>query len=754
MRIDYPRAGRTRWTRFLPSWRQVLALGAAGFGLALATFGVAYAAIDVPDPNPDIAKQATIVYYDDGRTELGRFAELNRVPVTIDQVPEHLRYAVLSAEDRSFYDNRGISPRGLARALVNNARGGSRQGGSTITQQYVKNGYLTSERTLERKGKEFVVALKVDSELDKDEILENYLNVIFWGRGAYGVQAASTAYFGKPAERLTVSESAFLAGIIQSPSRYEPSTDAGREGAERRWSYVLDGMVEQGWLSADERARQTFPQMRKKSAQQRLAGPKGYLLDAVRRELLDRGFDEAEIEAGGLRVRSTFSKKAQDAAERAVREEFPKRNSKRVEVGLASVRPGDGAVVAMYGGADFLQDQVSTASQERTLLGSTVKPFTLAAALAEGRSLQSRYAGNSPYELPGGDKPVNNEFDMDYGETIDLYRAVEESVNTAFVDLTADIGPRNLRRTMAAAGLDVDNGSFPEPNVRDTLGTGATHPLDVAAAYATLAAGGVRVDPYVVAEVTGANGGSQYKAKPKQQDRVFGPESEGISADISEALVGVAERGTGAAARALDRPAAVKTGTHGEPDPDKPEVGRTLSGWFSGYTPQLATSVAYRREGKTIKARSLDGVGFTDGNYETNAQRHPFFGAGFPAATWTAYMRGALDGERVLQFPEAPRLGEIRNPVPSAPPTSAAPPTTAPPTSAPPTSGPASTPPTSAPPTSAPPTSGPPTSTPPTTPTEHPPTPKPSTSEPPDPSDAGEPPASGEPSGAPPLVPG
>jgi membrane peptidoglycan carboxypeptidase len=241
VRIDYPRASRDRWTRFLPSWRQLLALGTAGAALVLVAFGIAYAAIDVPDPNPDISKAATIVYYDDGKTELGRYAELNRVPVTIEQVPVHLRQAVLSAEDRSFYDNRGVSPRGIVRAFVNNVRGGSKQGGSTITQQYVKNGYLTQERTLERKGKEFVVALKVDSELSKDEILANYLNAIFWGRGSYGVQAASTAYFGKPVEKLTVSESAFLAGIIQSPSRYEPTT--GREGAERRWNYVLDGMV-------------------------------------------------------------------------------------------------------------------------------------------------------------------------------------------------------------------------------------------------------------------------------------------------------------------------------------------------------------------------------------------------------------------------------------------------------------------------------------------------------------------------------
>jgi membrane peptidoglycan carboxypeptidase len=449
VRIDYPRYGRSGWTRFVPSWRQVLAAAAAAFGLVFLTFGVAYARTSVPDANADVSKAATIVYYDNGTRELGRFAEFNRVPVRLAAVPDHARKAVLAAEDRSFYENRGISPKGFARAVVNNVRGGSRQGGSTITQQFVKNTYLTPETTIKRKAKEFFIALKVDSELTKDQVLENYLNTIYWGRGAYGIEAASQAYFGKRASALTPSEGAYLAGIIQSPSRYE--LEKNRDGAQRRWAYVLDGMVSEGWLSAAERAQAVFPTVKPKSTRQRLGGPTGYLLDEVREELRRRGFDDDEIEAGGLRVRTTFNYDAQVAAVEAVAKNFPAQNNKRVHVGLTAVRPGDGA-----GRRDVRRPRLrhpgrNDATDATMPIGSTYKPFTLVAALQKERSLRSRYQGNSPLRLEG-DKPVRNEFNEDYGDRIDLYTALEKSVNTAFVDLTRDIGPAHVMRTGQAAG--------------------------------------------------------------------------------------------------------------------------------------------------------------------------------------------------------------------------------------------------------------------------------------------------------------
>jgi len=570
----------------------MLGLLTSMFLLMLLAVGVAYAAIAVPNLNPDISKSASIIYWSDGKTELGRFAEQNRVPVELSEVPEHVRNAVLAAEDRTFYENQGVSPKGIARAFLNNVRGGGQQGGSTITQQYVKNAYLTQERTLSRKGKEFVVALKVNRQQSKNEILEGYLNTIYWGRGAYGIEAASREYFGKSASKLTRSEGAYLAGIIQAPSRFELAKN--KAGAERRWTYVLDGMLSQGWLTPEQRAQQRFPAVRKRPTQQRMGGPNGYLLDAVRQELGRQGLDDDEIEAGGLRVHTTFDRKAQAAAVKAVATQFPKKNAARVQVGLASVRPGDGAVVALYGGKDFLADQISAASEDRILLGSTVKPFTLAAGLREGRSLRSRYQGNSPIELPGGDKPVRNEFNNDYGERIDLYKAVEESVNTAFVDLTLDIGASKVKEVIEDAGLDKGSGTIGlNPDARVTLGTASSNPLAVANAFGTLAAGGVRVDPYVIVRVELANGGIRYEAKPKKRADVFGDKSRDIAADVSEALVGVVERGTGRAARELERPVTGKTGTAAETGPTRSPPGSPATPHSS--RPASPTSAAARR---------------------------------------------------------------------------------------------------------------------------------------------------------------
>jgi membrane peptidoglycan carboxypeptidase len=472
-------------------------------------------------------------------------------------VPEHVRNAVLAAEDRTFYENRGISPRGIARAFVNNVRGGGQQGGSTITQQYVKNTYLQPDRTLQRKTKEFFIALKVDSELSKDEILEGYLNTIYWGRGAYGIEAAAKAYFSTNARSLTPSQGAFLAGIIQAPSRFELTKN--RAGAERRWAYVLDGMVEKGWLSANERADLIFPDVAPKSVKQRLGGPTGYLLNEVKNELIRLGFDEDEVDAGGLRITSTFNFQAQRAARDAVRDEFPKQNNARVHVGLASVRPGDGAVLAMWGGRDYVRQSFNDATQAGLPIGSTYKPFTLVAALQNGKSMRSRYRGNSPLELDG-DKPVRNEFNEDYGDRIDLYKALEESVNTAFVDLTMDVGPDKVKRAGEAAGLDRNVRGL-NADARVTLGSADTSPLVLANAYATIAARGVRAEPYMVKQVVGPNGGTRHTARPKTLPNAFGDNSEDITSDVVDAMRKVIEDGTGRRARELDRPAAGKTGT-------------------------------------------------------------------------------------------------------------------------------------------------------------------------------------------------
>ena len=672
MRVDYPRQDYDGLRRWIPSFKQLVALAGVGFLTMVALIGVGYAATDIPQPNELISAQTTIIYYDNGKTEIGRFGEQNRIIVPLDQVPDHVQKAVLAAEDRSFYENRGISPTGIVRAFWNNLRGGSTQGGSTITQQYAKNAYLSQERTYTRKLKEFFIAVKLDRRDDKDKILADYLNTIYFGRGAYGIETAAQTYFDKSAKDLTVEEGAVLASVIRSPANYDPEEDADR--LESRFNYVLDGMVAKGWLPEAERAGLQVPPLA--DPRKAKGGPNYYLMDAVRRELKALGFSDQDIDLGGLRVTTTFDRKAQRSAVRAVRQERPRENARNVHIGLSAVQPGTGAVVAMYGGSEA--GQLNEATQARVQPGSSFKPFALAAALDDGVGLRSRFNGNSPQELPGTVKEVNNEFDRDYGSSVDLVTATEQSINTAYVDLTLEIGPRQVLDAAVAAGIPEDTPGL-EANAVIPLGTASVRNIDMATAYATFAAQGEAAPWYVVQEVKGANGGTRYENKPKPT-RVFGKD---VMADATYALEQVVQSGTGAEARALDRPAAGKTGTAAlRPD-------TTTSAWFVGFTPQLSAAVSfYKGTGKA----DLDGVGGLS----------TFFGGEYPARIWTAFMQGAMQGMEVEDFPEPEFVGETVNPPPPPPPTptetptptpTETPTTVAPPTAPPASPGPPSTPP-------------------------------------------------------------
>ncbi|EKA61922.1 peptidoglycan glycosyltransferase [Janibacter hoylei PVAS-1] len=317
------------------------ALVALGIGAVVA----AYLLIDIPKPNDHAVSQASVIYYSDGKTEMDRIAKVNREAVELDRVPEHVQHAFLAAEDRSFYENRGISPKGIFRAVSGALAGEDRGGGSTITQQYVKNYFLTQDQTLERKGREILLSVKIDGELSKDEILTNYLNTIYFGRGADGIQTASKAYFNKDVEDLTPSEGALLASVIRGPSLYDPALgEEQTELATSRWNYVLDGMVDQGWMTASERAEQKFPKTKAPKRSQAKSDDIGFITEEVRSELRNRlELSDADIDRGGFKIVTTIDKDAQAAAVKAVKEHRPTgRRTADLHIGLASVQPGDG----------------------------------------------------------------------------------------------------------------------------------------------------------------------------------------------------------------------------------------------------------------------------------------------------------------------------------------------------------------------------------------------------------------------------
>ncbi len=638
-----------------PWWRRSLrwALGiAAGLVVAgLAAFALLWFTISLPAPNDFATSESTIVYYAGGNNEIGRFSTENRVSVPLEEVPEHVQQAVLSAEDRTFYDNRGISIPGIIRAAWNNVTTGSTQGGSTITQQYVKNYYLTLDQTYWRKIEEIILALKIDATLSKDQILEDYLNTVYFGRGAYGIQTGGQAWFRTDVQDLSVSQGATLAALLQSPTNYDPRKGEEAEQAlSNRFDYVIDGMVDQGWLSEQEAAGQSLPEISKPPSGNALGGTNGYLLATVRDELVDLGFSEEEIDSGGLRVVSTFDRKAQRAVREAVKAEFPTIDAEDVRVGIAAVEPGTGALRAMYGGEDYIERSINNATQSFIPGASTFKAFALGAGLEEGTSLQSRFQGNSPYVIEGDTNPatntIANEGERSYGELVDMRYATAQSINTAFVDLTATVGSQDVMDVAMRAGIP---DTYPDgssngllPNVRITLGTAAVSPLQMAEAYSTIAAQGIHADPYTVVSVADRTGTSVYKHEESVERRL----EADVTADITSALQSVVTEGTGAVAQAVGRPTAGKTGTAG------PE-GITQSSWFVGYTPQLATAVGYFR-GEGTATDDLDGAGGLS----------TFFGGAYPARTWTTFMIGALDGEPVQQFPPAANIGTVLSPPP------------------------------------------------------------------------------------------
>jgi len=345
-----------KWLR-----RILIAIGALtmlGLISATAVVVIGYTTTTRPDANADFNTATSFVYYNDGKSELGNFAIQNRVPLTFDKMPETMKQAAVAAENRTFWTDKGISIRGMIRAAWTIARGVDVQGGSTITQQYIKILYLNSDRTFTRKFRELFLAYKINKEMSKEEILAGYLNTIYYGHGAYGVQAASQEYFNVNAKKLTVPQAAFLATVVNNPSMYDPSEDENRSRILSRYRYVLHSMAEMGNITPVEEAAftQKLPKFPKTPANQRYGGPKGFLMKMVERELGAAGFDSSQISGGGLKITTTFDEDAQQAAVKSA-QKFTKqsaraagRKASKLHAALASVDVNSGVQGLRRGG--------------------------------------------------------------------------------------------------------------------------------------------------------------------------------------------------------------------------------------------------------------------------------------------------------------------------------------------------------------------------------------------------------------------
>ena len=614
-------------------FRTTIFLGGFGFVAGSTLFAIAWFTVSIPDPNAYVNSQATVIQYANGN-EIGRIGTQNRQILPIAKIPLDMRNAVLAAEDRNFYSNQAFSVTGIARALLNNVRSGdlNAQGGSTITQQYAKTAFLTSSRTLERKVRELVIAMKLENALTKDQIFENYLNTIYFGRGSYGVQTASQQYFNRNVNQLNLSQTAVIASILRSPGYYDPSlSENNLVRLQNRFQYVIDGMLEQGWITQKQADEAKFPTVTPRVTSGSLSGPKGHVISQVQRDLGRLGFTEEQLLEGGLVIRTTLVQRAQQSAVDAVTRLYPKSAPDNLRIGLIAIRPGTGEIIAMYGGRDYLERQLNDATQSIALAGSTFKPFALIAGLEAGIPLTSMWNGDSPQIFDDLGKPytVSNYGNNGWGQ-VDLLTATQSSINTVFVPLGMKAGMDKVVDAARRSGIPESVEMIATPSV--VLGVASPRVIDVTNAYATFAAQGVYAKPFLVTSVTGPNKGVLYEATPQTQ-QVFAPE---IMADLTYSLKSVVNGGTGSAALALGRPAAGKTGTSQS----------NASAWFSGYTPQLAASVAFFRDSAS---ESLNGIGGLTS----------VTGGTFPARIWTQFMRGALRGEPVMTFPAPANVGGL-----------------------------------------------------------------------------------------------
>ncbi|MDO8143779.1 MULTISPECIES: transglycosylase domain-containing protein [unclassified Isoptericola] len=640
---NYPRRGLGPVQRWLPSWRIVVGCVLGFVALGAGVFFAAWTSTAIPKNLDDVDHQATTVYYANGK-EIGTFSSVKREIVAYEDLPKHVGDAVVASENESFWEDAGVDFFGMARAAFTNLTTGSRQGGSTLTQQYVERYYLGQTSDIAGKAREAIIAMKIAQNQPKELVLDRYLNTIYFGRGAYGVQAAAQAYFDKDAKDLTYSESAMLSGIIPAPVRYDPSENP--DIAKARWERSLNRMAEQGYITQAEADSAQFPEfVEKDTSSNSLGGQKGYIMNAVKKELLATGeFTEEDLESRGLQIHTTIKPKLQRTAAKIVKD-LPEDANKNIRASLVSIDPETGAIVTLYGGADYLKQSLNTATQDRVQAGSTFKPFTLIGALEDGVQLTDRFDGNTPKTFEGvGENEegytVNNFGEESYGE-VDLVEATTHSINTAYVELNVENGPKRTVDVAHRLGIREDEDDPIAPYASNVLGTHSVYPIDMAEAYATIAGGGYHVEPYIVDRVEHMDGTQRY-ARETTAEKRFEPD---VINAATYAMTQVVEKGSGRAALELTgpdgqrRPVAGKTGT----------ANNNETAWFTGFTPQLATVVNLRQY-KTVDVEQ--GIMKDKAPIEAFGPYSEITGSTWPAAAWTEFMQVALEGKEIAEFPE------------------------------------------------------------------------------------------------------
>ncbi|MFE4974236.1 transglycosylase domain-containing protein [Kitasatospora sp. NPDC056651] len=644
LRIDYPRGGRRGVRRWLPSWRQLLLLGGAGTAVLTGLLAWFFVTTKVPEDLNSFATQQNNVYYWADGTEMARIGPTNRQEVPLDRVPESVQWAVLAAENATFYSDPGISVTGIGRAVSEMVTGGDTQGGSTITQQYVKNIYLNQRQDISRKLSEIVIAIKLDDRMSKQDILAGYLNTSWFGRGSYGIQRAAAAYYGKDVSELDPSEGAFLAAVLKGAGQYDPAVGPeNRKRAEDRWSWILDRMVDVGKLSAAERARYTvFPEPRPQPKSAGLSGQVGYLVDMARAYVESHSdITPAQFDLGGHQIRTTFDKPKVDALAAAVQEatkgiDPDNREADRLlKVGAASLAP-DGRIVALYGGPDYLKQGFNNANTTTVPIGSAFTPLVYAAGLGEGVQRQRDGARTpvAPTTTYNGDDGVNvmtpegpywgrdgkiaktaNDGKRSWGQ-VTLRSAVEQSVNGPLMQLGMDVGLDRVQKT--ATDLGVLPGSMGELVPAFGVGNSTPSAIRAADAYAAFGAGGRHADPYSVLSIS-RNGEPLALQLPATVQAL----PAAVAGEVDAALKGSVRDGAAKAVAEAGPGLAAKPGT----TPDR------TAGWIVGYGGQLSTAVTvFRADLKDMKLLSLEGVGGAAPDVPDTV---------LPTRIWTAYMKAA-----------------------------------------------------------------------------------------------------------------